>query len=74
MAMKSGADDTRSTWSNEELEMSNAYLEDKLDRLFADIESVRARVRRQEDVTLADEDEMSQLEVQRDRLLKQLRP
>jgi hypothetical protein len=52
--------------------MSNAYLEDKLDRLFAAIESVRAR--RQEDVTLADEDEMSMLEVQRDRLLKQLRP
>jgi hypothetical protein len=54
--------------------MSNTYLEDKLDRLFADIETVRARVRRQEDVTLADEDEMSQLEVQRDCLLKQLRP
>jgi hypothetical protein len=54
--------------------MSNAYLEDKLDRLFDAIESVRARVRRQEDVTLADEDEMSRLEVQRDRLLKQLRP
>jgi hypothetical protein len=54
--------------------MSNAYLEDKLDRLFADIETVRARVRRQEDVTLVDEDEMSQLEAQRDRLLKQLRP
>jgi hypothetical protein len=54
--------------------MSNAYLEDKLDRLFDAIESVRARVRRQEDVTLADEDEMSQLEAQRDRLLKQLRP
>jgi hypothetical protein len=54
--------------------MSNAYLEDKLDRLFADIESVRARVRRQEDVTLADEDEMCRLEEQRDRLLKQLRP
>jgi hypothetical protein len=56
-----------------ETTMSNAYLEGKLDRLFADIESVRARVRRQEDVTLADEDEMSRLEVQRDRLLKQLR-
>jgi hypothetical protein len=54
--------------------MSNAYLEGKLDRLFADIEVVRARVRRQEDVTLADEDEMSRLEAQRDRLLKQLRP
>jgi hypothetical protein len=54
--------------------MSNAYLEDKLDRLFADIEAIRARVRRQEDVTLADDDEMSQLEEQRDRLLKQLRP
>lgn len=58
----------------EEQEMSNAYLEGKLDRLFDAIESVRARVRRQEDVTLADEDEMSQLETQRDRLLKQLRP
>jgi hypothetical protein len=54
--------------------MSNAYLEDKLDRTFADIESIRARVRRQEDVTLADEDEMTWLEAQRDRLLKQLRP
>jgi TolA-binding protein len=54
--------------------MSNTYLEDKLDRLFSDIESVRARVRRQEDVTLADEDEMNRLEAQRDRLLKQLRP
>jgi hypothetical protein len=54
--------------------MSNAYLEDKLDRLFADIEAVRARVRRQEDVMLADEDEMTRLEAQRDRLLKQLRP
>jgi hypothetical protein len=57
-----------------ETAMSNTYLEDKLDRTFADIESVRARVRRQEDVTLADEDEMSRLEVQRDHLLKQLRP
>jgi hypothetical protein len=54
--------------------MSNAYLEGKLDRTFAAIEFVWARVRRQEDVTLADEDEMSQLEAQRDRLLKQLRP
>jgi uncharacterized OB-fold protein len=54
--------------------MSNAYLEGKLDQLFADIESVRARVRRQEDVTLADEDELSWLEAQRDRLLNQLRP
>jgi hypothetical protein len=57
-----------------ETAMSNAYLEGKLDRTFAAIESVWARVRRQEDVTLADEDEMSQLEAQRDRLLKQLRP
>lgn len=56
-----------------EQEMSNVYLEDKLDRLFDAIESVRARVRRQEDMTLADEDEMSRLEVQRDCLLKQLR-
>jgi hypothetical protein len=54
--------------------MSNAYLEGKLDRTFAAIESVRARVRRQEDVTLADEDEMSRLEAQRDRLVRQLRP
>jgi hypothetical protein len=54
--------------------MSNAYLEDKLDRVFDAIESVRARIRRQEDVTLADEDEMTRLEAQRDRLLKQLRP
>jgi hypothetical protein len=54
--------------------MSNVYLEGKLDRTFAAIESVRARVRRQEDVTLADEDEMTRLEEQRDRLLKQLRP
>jgi hypothetical protein len=54
--------------------MSNAYLEDKLDRLFADIETVQSRVRRQEDVTLADEDEMTRLEAQRDCLLKQLRP
>jgi hypothetical protein len=53
--------------------MSNAYLEGKLDRTFADIESVRARVHRQEDVTLADEDEMTRLEGQRDCLLKQLR-
>jgi Mg2+ and Co2+ transporter CorA len=58
----------------EEQEMSNAYLEDKLDRTFDAIESVRARVRRQEDVTLADEDEMTRLEEQRDRLLKCLRP
>jgi hypothetical protein len=54
--------------------MSNAYLEDKLDRTFDAIESVRARVRRQEDITLADEDEMCRLEEQRDQLLRQLRP
>jgi hypothetical protein len=54
--------------------MSNRYMEDKLDRVFDAIETVRARVRRQEDVTLADEDEMTRLEAQRDRLLKQLRP
>jgi hypothetical protein len=54
--------------------MSNTYLEGKLDRTFAAIEFVRAQVRRQEDVTLADEDEMTRLEAQRDRLLKQLRP
>jgi hypothetical protein len=58
----------------EEQEMSNAYLEDKLDRTFDAIESVRARVRRQEDITLADEDEMCRLEEQRDQLLRQLRP
>jgi hypothetical protein len=54
--------------------MSNTYLEGKLDRMFDAIESVRARVRRQEDVTLADEDDMSRLEAQRDRLLRKLRP
>jgi hypothetical protein len=52
--------------------MSNTYLEGKLDRMFDAIESVRARVRRQEDVTLADEDDMSRLEAQRDRLLRKL--